>query len=292
MNDLTIVIPAYNEAEALREFLPKLLGYCEDTGCQLIIVNDGSGDDTREVLASQSHHPFFTVLHHKVNRGYGGALKTGILEASTEYVVTIDADGQHRLEDVTALYEAIKKYDADMIVGRRQFRRENLYRETGKAIIRTIAKILMPLEIHDINSGMKIYLTDLVKKYLSLCPDSMAFSDIITLVFLSQRHLVKERDVVVLPRKSGRSTITTKTAIITVLELIHIVVLFNPSRIFLPLSFFFLIFSVTWGTPILLRGEGISTGTLFLFLTGLILFFLGLIAEQLALIRKNQAINP
>ena len=74
------------------------------------------------------------------------------------------------------------------------------------------------------------------------------------------------------------------------MEIFHIVTLFNPMRVFLPPAIFFLIFSGVWGLPILFRGEGISVGTLFLFVTGLIFFFLGLIAEQLALIRKNQSL--
>jgi hypothetical protein len=137
---------------------------------------------------------------------------------------------------------------------------------------------------------MKIYRTKLAQKYIQLCPDTMAFSDIITLVFINQRHLVVEQPITVTPRIAGQSTISTKTAFETVMEIFHIVTLFNPMRVFLPPAIFFLIFSGVWGLPILFRGEGISVGTLFLFVTGLIFFFLGLIAEQLALIRKNQSL--
>ncbi len=61
----------------------------------------------------------------------------------------------------------------------------------------------------------------------------------------------------------------------------------DPMRLFFPPALFFLLFSALWGLPILLRGDGVSVGTLLLFVTGLIFFFLGLLAEQLALIRKN-----
>lgn len=287
MKDLTIVIPAYNEFQALTSFLPKLTAYCRDNGCQLIIVNDGSKDQTVELLAQYEKEPFFRAISHKLNRGYGGALKTGIQAALTELVITIDADGQHRLDDVTQLYQNLKDLDADMVVGKRKIHRENLYRKIGKSLIRTIATLLMPIHIQDLNSGMKIYRTELAQCYIELCPDTMAFSDVITLVFINQRHLVAEYPITVEPRTTGRSTINTKTAVDTVLEILHIVTLFNPMRIFLPPAFFFLLFSGVWGIPILLRGEGISVGTLFLFVTGLIFFFLGLIAEQLALIRKN-----
>lgn len=288
MNDLTIVIPVYNEEDALPSFLPELIKYCRTNGCRLIMVDDKSRDRSRELLAQYKDEPGFTALHHKVNRGYGGAIKTGINAAKTSFVITIDADGQHRLEDVTTLYHAIRSDDADMTIGSRKKYKENWYRRIGKGLIRFIANLLMPISIQDLNSGMKIYRTRLVKKCMQLCPDNMAFSDIITLVFINQMRLVTEYPITVLPRTTGESTINTKTAIDTVMAILHIVTMFNPMRIFLPPSVFFLLFSGIWGIPILLRGESFSVGTLFLFVTGLIFFFLGLIAEQLALIRKHQ----
>ena len=291
MNDLTIVIPAYNEYQALTTFLPELLGYCRKNGCYLIIVDDGSKDETIDLFNKFSQESFFQPMHHKLNRGYGGALKSGIEAAHTEFVITIDADGQHRLEDVTKLYETLKETNADMVVGKRKIYKENLYRKIGKSLIRSIATFLMPIHIQDLNSGMKIYRTKLAQRYIQLCPDTMAFSDVITLVFINQRDLVIEYPITIEPRTTGASTINTKTAIDTVMEILHIVTLFNPMRVFLPPALFFLTFSAIWGLPILLRGEGISVGTLFLFVTGLIFFFLGLIAEQLALIRKNISLS-
>ena len=287
MNDLTIVIPAYNEEQALATFLPELIAYCRSNGCRLIIVNDGSKDGTQALLDRPADPSFFTPVHHKVNRGYGGAIKTGINATSTRLVITIDADGQHRLEDVTALYNELQHSDADMIIGNRRKHKESLYRKTGKALIRGIAGLLMPVPIYDLNSGMKIYVTELVQRYLPLCPDNMALSDIITLIFLNQRHLVLEHPITVVPRTTGESTISIKTAFDTVLEIVHVATMFDPMRLFFPPAMFFLLFSAIWGLPIMLRGEGVSVGTLLLFVTGLILFFLGLLAEQLALIRKN-----
>ncbi len=287
MNDLTLVIPAYNEAEALDIFLPELLSFCKEHHCELIIVDDGSKDNTHEILDRYSNEPLFTPLRHKVNKGYGGAIKTGLVAAKTKYAITLDADGQHILGDVVILYNHLIAKDADMVIGRRKMVNETLYRKTGKSIIRSIARALMPIHIHDLNSGMKIYLTETVKRYIDLCPNTMAFSDIITLIFIHQSHLVCEHDIQVKTRQTGKSTINTKTAFETVMELFHIILLFNPMRIFLPLTLFFLLSSLIWGLPIVIRGEGISVGTLFLFVTGLLFFILGLLAEQLALIRKN-----
>ena len=287
MDNLTIVIPAYNEERALSLFLPELISFCRANGGSLIIVNDGSKDNTAALLAEFDKESFFTPLHHKVNRGYGGALKSGLCAAATEYVITIDADGQHRLADVEALYQVMLENDADLVIGKRQIEKESRYRKFGKSLIRSVASLLMPIHIRDLNSGMKIYRTEQAKRYICLCPNTMAFSDVITLVFINQQRLVMEHPINTLPRVSGTSTITTKTAFETVMEILHIVTMFNPMRIFLPPAFFFLLFSAVWGLPIMFRGEGISVGTLFLFVTGLLFFFLGLLAEQLSLIRKS-----
>ena len=289
MSSLSIVIPAYNEEEALKDFLPEVLSFCKEHGYQLIVTNDSSTDGTRAILDAVEEPEIFTPIHHKVNRGYGGALKTGIRAATTDYVITIDADGQHVLEDVARLHRLIDESDADMIVGNRDRNPQSLYRQFGKGLIRWLAKLLMPLPVRDINSGIKICHTELSKRYLNFCPDSMAYSDTITLVFVAQRHLVLEEPVSLRPRIGGVSTITAKVALVTVLELIHIVVLLNPMRVFLPLAVFFVLFGGIWNIPIFLRGEGVSTGAMMLIVSGLIFFLLGLITALLSNIRLHQA---
>ncbi|MBC7873200.1 MAG: glycosyltransferase family 2 protein, partial [Ferruginibacter sp.] len=195
---LSIVIPAYNEADNLKIMLPSLIEYCGAKNWNIIVVNDGSGDNTREVLETFNNPDRFMVVHHKLNKGYGAAIKSGILVSKADYVITIDGDGQHRFEDIEKLFTRLKASDADMVVGSRKGTRSaSIYRGIGKRIIRLIARILMTVPIHDINSGMKIYRIDLAKKYLSLTPDTMAYSDIITLVFINNRHLVLEEPITV-----------------------------------------------------------------------------------------------
>lgn len=239
------------------------------------------------MLADFSGHPGLSVVQHKLNRGYGGALKSGILEAKTRYVLTMDADGQHQLADVEKLYKCMLEKDADMVVGQRPRNSSGWYRSAGKWIIRQTVRLLLPLTVVDINSGMKIYDSALAKSYLSLCPDHMAFSDIITLVFLSNRHLVLEQPIEVLPRKDGKSTINTMTAIDTVREIVNIVILFNPMRIFLPLALILFIIGAIVEVPALLRGNGLTPAAMLFLISGVLFFCMGLLAEQLSTIRQN-----
>ena len=283
---LSVVVPIYNEASSLPGLLPGLVSYCRDRNWKLILVDDGSNDNTLAILKDYEKVPDLTIIHHKVNRGYGGALKTGILEAGTHYVATIDADGQHALGDLDEILRFTLEKDADLVVGNRGKQGSSgLYRNIGRWMIRRFAALLMPVHISDLNSGFKLYNTALVQRYLSLCPDSMAFSDVITLIFIKKRHLVLELPITIKKRTVGKSTITTFTAVQTVMEIINIAMMFNPLRIFLSLAVLCIGFGFAWGIPILLRGRGVSVGAMLGIVTGLLFFFIGLVAEQLSAMR-------
>ena len=285
---LSVVVPIYNEASCLPNLLTELIPYCRQRNWKLVLVDDGSSDSTPAILKEYEGFPCVALLRHKLNRGYGGALKTGLLEADTPYVLTMDADGQHDLSDMDALLELALKNDADLVVGNRsKSAHSGVYRNTGKWLIRKFAGLLMPIHISDLNSGFKLYRSGLVQKYLTICPDSMAFSDVITLTFIKKRHLVLEHPITIKPRLTGKSTINTFTAIQTVMEIINIAMLFNPLRIFLPLSIFCIGFGLAWGIPIMLRARGVSVGAMLAIVTGLLCFFFGLIAEQLSSMRMG-----
>jgi glycosyltransferase involved in cell wall biosynthesis len=296
-SQLTIIIPAFNEAENLEIILPPLIVLCNQKNWKIIIINDGSGDHTREILDSLIH-PYprgegqgvrvVTLIHHKLNKGYGAAIKSGICACETEYCITFDADGQHQVEDIGRLFSCLLSKDADMVIGSRKGSRSASYsRGIGKIIIRFIAKMLMQVPVQDINSGMKVYRTDLAKRYMHLVPDTMSYSDIITLIFINNRHLVLEQPITITPRLTGKSTIRVETAFQTVMEIINIVILFNPAKIFLPLSAVFILTGLAVGLPILIAGRGVSTGSLLGFSAGIFFFLLGLIAEQLSALRKR-----
>jgi len=287
MHQLSVIIPIYNEYFSLEKFMPGIIAYCRDRNWNVIMVNDGSTDGTGELINRFSENDHVTILHHKLNKGYGAALKTGFMACHTEYSITFDADGQHALEDIDKLFHIIINRDADLVVGsRRSEKATSYYRGIGKGFIRCLAKILMTVPIYDLNSGMKIYRTELAQKYLLLLPDTMAFSDIITLVFINNRNLVFEEPIQIKPRLHGKSAIGIQTAFQTIMEVIHIVILFNPMKIFLPLAVVCFFSTAVWGIPLFFQGRGVSIGTFLGVISGLIFFLLGLIAEQLSLIRR------
>ena len=286
---LTVVVPVYNEDQTLPSFAPCLIELCRAKGWMAIFVNDGSCDHTRQILDHLSTSQNVRVVHHKVNRGYGGALKTGISHVTTPFLVTMDGDGQHSSEDVERIFQYAIESDADMVVGKRNERgASNAYRTLGKFLIRSFTRILMPLPITDLNSGFKFYRTDLAKRYMTVCPDSMAFSDVITLVFLSEHNLVLEYPIHVSSRKAGQSMINTFTAFETVIQVLNIALMFSPLKLFLPISAGCILAGFGWGIPFVLLGRGVSVGAMLAIVTGLLFFVLGLIASQLSAIRMER----
>ncbi|HEX9386166.1 MAG TPA: glycosyltransferase family 2 protein, partial [Anaerolineales bacterium] len=254
-----------------------------------VFVNDGSCDHTGQILDHLAASQEVRVVHHKVNRGYGGALKTGISHVTTPFLVTMDGDGQHSPHDVERILQFAIESDADMVVGRRDERgASSAYRTLGKFLIRSFTKILVPLPITDLNSGFKFYRTEFAKRYMTICPDSMAFSDVITLVFLSEHHLVLEYPIQVSPRQAGQSMINTITAFETVIQVLNIALMFNPLKLFLPISALCILAGFGWGIPFVLLGRGVSVGAMLAIVTGLLFFVLGLIASQLSAIRMER----
>jgi hypothetical protein len=136
---------------------------------------------------------------------------------------------------------------------------------------------------------MKLFKTKKAKELIRLCPDSMAFSDVLTLLFVAERNLVVEEPIRIRPRSTGVSTIGIGTAIDTLHEILNIVMLFNPIRIFLPIAMLMFMLGLLWGIPIIIAGRGVSVGAALLMLTGVMVFLLGLLAEQLSKLRKSDA---
>jgi glycosyltransferase involved in cell wall biosynthesis len=285
---LSVVVPIYNEAQSLPGLLPIWVQTCEKHGWDLILVDDGSGDETYQLLLEYGHLQWVKIIRHKVNRGYGGAVKSGIANVCTDYLVTLDADGQHDIADVENVFQLAIEKDADMVIGdRSDSQKSGWYREIGKWLILLFTNLLMRQHINDLNTGFRLMRTELANRYLYLQPDTFAFCVVITLFFISQRHLVLEIPVSCTKRKAGRSTINTYTAFQILMEIINIIMLFNPLKIFLPLSAISITVGTLWGIPYVLMGHGISVGAMLAIVIGALFFFLGLLASQLSAIRKE-----
>jgi glycosyltransferase involved in cell wall biosynthesis len=153
---ITIGIPAYNEEKNIAGIITKLKKYTND----IIVCDDGSNDLTREIAEGLGA----TVISHKTNKGYGAAINSLFLKAKklkTEVLVTFDADGQHRIEDIPIVTEPIKNDEAELVIGSRflDTKSEDMpnYRKVGIKIITKVTNLSIKKDLTDSQSGFRAY---------------------------------------------------------------------------------------------------------------------------------------
>jgi glycosyltransferase involved in cell wall biosynthesis len=286
MSELTLVIPAYNEEQGIGHTLESLLPVCQAQDWQVIIVDDGSSDKTAELVQAYLPHPCLHLIRHRANRGYGAALKTGVRAAMTPFVGTMDSDGQHRIEDMQNLVARMQDYD--LLIGKRTVLIHSpLWRMPGKWLLQSMAVFLMRRTIPDLNSGMRVFRREILLKYLHLFPDGFSFSTTSTMVFMSRGYAVDFLPITVNPRV-GKSTVKLSTGFDTLLLILRLAMLLDPLRLLLPLSFTLVGVGVLWTTPFLLMRQGYSIGALLLIMTGILVFSVALLSDQIAALRKER----
>ncbi len=281
-NFYTLIVPAYNEAQVLDGVL-KELGKPE--GCQeIIVVDDGSTDDTPKIAVANG----VRVISHSHNMGNGAAIKTGINSAKTEIVIIYDADGQHRPEDLRKISEIAGQYD--MVVGaRNKESQKDWSRVPGKMILAVFANMMTGYKIPDLTSGLRSYKVSVIKKYLHLMPNGFSMATTSTIALFKMGYTIKYVPIVAKSRSGRKSSVRIlKDGFKVLMLILSLIVLFSPQRVFLPISFFF------FGTGILyfiiyslIYGMHLTPSMLLIIMTGIILFFMGIICEQISAIRRE-----
>jgi len=174
--DVSIIIAAYNEEASIVSVLKEIEGAMNRSSLsyEIIVVNDGSTDRTMEVL--RNTEPNVRVLTHKVNRGYGASLKTGMCHTQSEIVAITDADGTYPNERIPELVSHMKDYD--MVVGARTSVGAKLpwARRPAKWVINRLANYLTGVEILDLNSGLRVMKRAIVDKFARLLPDQFSYT--------------------------------------------------------------------------------------------------------------------
>jgi glycosyltransferase involved in cell wall biosynthesis len=282
---VTIVIPAHNEEGAIGEVLAALFAALPPVVSEVIVVDDGSRDRTAEIAEATKAR----VIRQPRNRAYGASLEAGIKASRTEFVLTMDADGQHRLEDVAKLCGVISgEHPPDCVIGHRtRLVHSPLWRMPGKWFLTRLARVLTQREIRDLNCGLRVMRRDVILRYVHLCPSGFSFSTTSTIALASRGYHVEFVPIQVEPRV-GKSTVSVATGFQTILLVLRLATLFNPLRVFLPLSLCFILGGVAWTIPYLIDGQGVTVAAMLAVLTGVTLFGLGLICDQVAQLRLER----
>lgn len=279
LDRISVVIPAYNEAEGIAVVIAGLKRI--SLVAEIIVVDDGSTDSTGKIANESGAR----VISHDKNRGYGASLKTGIINSHSDIVAFIDADGQHNPEDLVSMSEYMS--DHDMVSGARNPGSHSpLWRKPGKMFIKLLADYLAGYNIPDLNCGLRLFKRDKILNYLNVCPDKFSFSTTSTIFFIKDGLRVKFVPITA-QKRVGASTLRVHHGLDTVVLVLRMITLFEPLKIFLPTSIalFLIGFSYAVYEFYLVRRFGATS--LFLGISSLLVFFFGLISDQIATMRKE-----
>lgn len=289
MGEMTVIIPAYNEEEAIRKTLDELLPHIESMGWQLIVVNDGSDDGTGAIL--ESYGGRLRLINHPYNRGYGASLKTGIRAAETELLAIYDSDGQHRPEDLLMLHKEASKLD--MVIGERATgSRLDILRVPGKWLLTRASNFIVGRKIADLNSGLRVFRRTFIKKILHLMPEGFSFTSTSTVAAMKMGFLVKF--VPIQTRKRiGTSTVRqVRHGFMVLMLILRLVVLFSPLRIFIPVSIALAALGVVYAAYVIATVRlTLANGALLCLLAALMVFFFGLVVDQISVMRRERYMN-
>lgn len=279
-NSLAVIIPAYNEALSIGAVVAAI----KDLRCadQILVVDDGSTDQTGERASAAGA----CVIRHDVKLGYGAALRTGVLHTTATFVLAMDGDGQHRPEDAIRLWDC--RDGADLVAGWRvKVIHSPAWRMPGKWLLSWLAQYLTRRSIPDLNCGLRLFRRDVLVKYLHLCPPGYSFSTTTTLTFLSRGRKVTFVPIEVNPRV-GRSAVSISTGLETAVLILRIVSLFEPLRVFVPISAVLIGLGGIWAMPFAILGRGVSVGAMLAITTGVLLFGIGLLCDQISQMRLER----
>ena len=284
IQDLTICIPAYNEAAAVKVTLEKLRAKFDDA--EIILVDDGSTDETYELAKSVED---VVVISHDRNRGYGSALKTAIRNSNGKAIAWFDADGQHQPDDLVKVVQPVLEDKMDMVIGSRGKGSDvRMDRLPGKMLLKFVAETIVGDFIPDLNSGLRCFKSEVIKRYLHLLPEGFSASTTSTLLMKKRGYRIDFVDIIANKRKGESSVNIVYDGLVTMGLIIRILILFNALPFFSLLSILQIVPGLLWGLWYVIDGKGLSVFASTLIISGLLTLFMGLICDQITELRKER----
>jgi len=276
--DVSIVIPAYNEADAITDVVGTLSGAAPWR--EIIVVDDGSHDDT----AAKARQAGAIVVRHPYNKGNGAAVKTGIRRATAEYVLIIDADGQHQAADALRLVARLGEYD--LVVGARSKETQATHaRRFGNGALNSLASYLTGREIPDLTSGFRAARRDGLREFLHLLPNGFSTPTTTTLAFIKAGYNVAFEPTDARQRVGSSKIRFASDGAKFLMIILKIVTIFSPLRIFVPLSAAALALGIAYGVWNVALYARIPNGSVLLILFAVVVFLVGLVSEQISSLR-------
>lgn len=206
MKSISIVFPAYNEEANLELVLADALKVVKDLDIpyEIIVVNDGSSDNTKEyVQGLQKKNKNIVLINHEINKGYGQTLLDGFRASKNEWVFFSDSDRQFDLTEINKLKPYTK--DADLIIGYRENRQDNGLRKFNAYLFKLTARMIFNLKFKDIDCAFKLMKKEVIEE-IELNSSSALINTELLHKSQKKNYKIVEVPVTHYPRTQGKAT--------------------------------------------------------------------------------------
>ena len=280
---ISVVLPAKNESSAIGETIRAI--YSLEMVDEMIVVNDGSTDNTKEVAESAGAK----VVNHSYSKGNGAAIKTGARSATGDIIVFMDADGQHDPKDIPRLLEKIEQ-GYDLVVGARQKGSQaSVGRGMANILYNNLATYMTEQKVEDLTSGFRAVRAEKFKEFLYLLPNGFSYPTTSTMAFFRAGYSVTYVPIHA-AKRIGKSHIQPlKDGIRFFLIIFKIATLFSPLKMFLPIAVLLFMMGTGWYGYTLYEFHRFTNMSALLYTGSIMIFLMGLISEQItALMYKEK----
>jgi len=283
---VSIVLPCYNEQDHVVAEVERICEAMDASGYgyELVAYDDASSDGTFARLREAApRFPHLQVVHFDRNGGAGTVRRVGTQRARGEIVVWTDADMTYPNERIPEFVQYLIDHpDVDQVVGARTSEQgtHKIFRVPAKYLIRKLAETLSSTKIPDLNSGLRAFRRDVSLPYLRLLPPGFSCVTTITMSFLSNQHAIDYLPIDYAKRAGTSKFHYIKDAYRYILQVLRMVMYFNPIKVLMPLALWIFFFGFVKGVVDIARYHfRLTTSTLLLLLTGLIIGSIALLAD-------------
>lgn len=274
---LSLILPARNEAASLRTLLPEIMARLPSA--EVIVVNDGSDDDTLAVCAEFP----VRVISHFYPKGNGAAVKSGARAANGDVLIFMDADGQHKPEDIPRMLERFNE-GYDMVVGARQSgSHAGAHRAVANDFFSRFASWMVQQPVEDLTSGFRVVKADKFRKFLYLLPNGFSYPTTITMSFFRAGFDVSYAPIHTPRRSTGKSHIQPlRDGVRFMLIIIKVGTLYSPQKLFIPISAAFFWTGLCYYLYTFLTAGRFTNMSALLFISAIFTFLIGIVSEQIS----------
>jgi glycosyltransferase involved in cell wall biosynthesis len=278
--DTSILVPAFNEAQAVSRLI-EALGRAARWR-EIIVIDDGSTDGTGEEAARAGAR----LLRHPYNKGNGAAVKTGLRHALGTYILIVDADGQHQPHDTVRLVNHLNAYE--LVVGARSADSQASWsRRVGNDLLNRIAGYLTGRAIPDLTSGFRAARRDCMLEFIHLFPNGFSTPTTSTMAFIRAGYSVRFEPIVAAQRLGTSKIRLGSDGARFVLILLKVITIFSPLRLFVPISGALLAVGAAYAVWTIATQSHITNSSVLLILASILILLIGLVSEQIASLRSE-----